>query len=76
MKNLGLSLPLSLRRPKKPVPSQRQPTRPIGEVENSEGFTRKIEIGRKASFRLANHFTPQVARAADNVGCEPPQSLQ
>jgi len=54
MKNLGLSLPLSLRRPKKPVPSQRQPTRPIGEVENGEGFTRKIEVGRAAGFRLAN----------------------
>ena len=40
--------------PKQRVQSQRQPTRSIGEVENSEGFTRKIENVREASFRLAN----------------------
>jgi hypothetical protein len=36
-------------------------------------FARKNEDGRQAERRLANGFTPQVARAADNVGCEPPQ---
>ena len=34
--------------------SQHQPSRLIGEVENSKGFTRKIEVGREAGFRLAN----------------------
>jgi hypothetical protein len=38
-------------------------------VEKSEGFTRKNEDGREADFRLANGFTPQAAKAADNVGC-------
>src|SRR6476469_7788644 len=28
------------------------------EVENSEGFTRKIEVGREARFRLANRRIP------------------
>ena len=40
--------------PKQRIQSQHQPTRSIGEVENSEGFTRKIEVGREARFRLAN----------------------
>ena len=30
---------------------QRQPNRPIGELDNSEGFARKIEVGRDADFR-------------------------
>jgi hypothetical protein len=34
----------------------------------------KIEDVREAGFRLGNRFTLQVARAADNVGCEPPQN--
>ena len=50
-----LSPRLSLRRAKTGVQSLRQPTRSIGEVENSEGFTRTIEVRREASFRLANH---------------------
>src|SRR3982750_1625033 len=40
--------------PKQRFQSQKQPTRSIGEVENSEGFTRKNEDGREADFRLAN----------------------
>jgi hypothetical protein len=40
--------------PKQRIRSQHQPARSIGEVENSEGFTRKIEVGREARFRLAN----------------------
>jgi hypothetical protein len=45
----------------------------ICEVEKSEEFTTKNEDGREADFPLANCLTPQVARAADNVGCVPPQ---
>jgi len=45
--------------PKQRLQSQRQPTRSIGEVENREGFTKKIEDGREADFRLANRrFRP------------------
>jgi hypothetical protein len=40
--------------PKQRLQGQRQPTRSIREVETMEGFTRKIEVGREASFRLAN----------------------
>jgi len=40
--------------PKQRLQSRQQPTRSIREVENSEGFTRNTEVGRKASFRLAN----------------------
>jgi hypothetical protein len=31
--------------------------------------------GRDADRRFANRFTPQAARAADNVGCEPRKSI-
>ena len=41
--------------PKQRFQSQRQPTRSIFEVEESEGFTRKIDNGREAEIRLANH---------------------
>jgi hypothetical protein len=34
---------------------------------------RKIEDVREADFRLANRLTPPVTRAADIVGCTPPQ---
>ena len=37
--------------------SQRQPTRPICEVEEREEFTRRIEDAREADFRLANRCT-------------------
>ena len=40
--------------PKQRVQSQRQPTRSIREAENSEGFTRKIEVAQETGFRLAN----------------------
>jgi hypothetical protein len=45
----------------------------IRKVKETEGFARKSEDVREADFRSANRFTRQVARAADNVGCEPPQ---
>src|SRR5258705_9855981 len=57
--------------PKQRLQSQRQPTRSIGEVENTEGFTRRIEVGREADFRLANRLTPQVAKAPHNDGSDP-----
>src|SRR5438552_8358240 len=40
--------------PKQRVESQCQPTRSICEVEEREGFTKKIEDVREADFRLAN----------------------
>ena len=40
---------------KRRVQSQREPTRLIYEVEESEGFPGKIEDGREADIRLANH---------------------
>src|SRR5688572_17718355 len=52
---------------------QRQPSRSISEIVETVGFATKIEDVREADFRLVNRFTPQVAKAADNVGCEPPQ---
>ena len=42
-------------RPKQRLQSQQQPNRLIGEVKETEGFTRKIEDVREADFRLANH---------------------
>src|SRR3989442_609781 len=43
--------------PKQRLPSQWQPTGSILEVEQREGFTRKIEDVREADFRLANRLT-------------------
>jgi hypothetical protein len=40
--------------PKQRLESQQQPIRLIGEVKETEGFTRKIEDVREADFRLAN----------------------
>jgi len=41
--------------PAKPgLQSQQQPSRLIGEAEDTEEFTRKIEDVREAGFRLAN----------------------
>src|SRR2546422_7316285 len=40
--------------PKRGLQSQQEPSRPIGEAKETEGFTRKIEDGREAGFRLAN----------------------
>ena len=41
--------------PQKPgIASQRQPSPSIGDALKSEGFTRTIEDGREADFRLAN----------------------
>jgi hypothetical protein len=40
--------------PRHRVQSQRKPTRSMEEVEDSEGFTSKIEVGQEAGFRLAN----------------------
>jgi hypothetical protein len=37
------------------VPSQGQPTRQFGEIEEGEEFTRQTDDGREADFRLANH---------------------
>jgi hypothetical protein len=51
--------------------SQQQPSNLTREVKETEGFAKKSEDVREADFRLANRFTRQVARAADNVGCEP-----
>jgi hypothetical protein len=46
-------------RPKQPLWSQRKPTRSVGKVKLGEGFTRKINDGREADFRLANRrFRP------------------
>jgi hypothetical protein len=50
--------------PKQRVRRQRQPIRSIEEAENSEGFTRKIEVGREA-IRLD---TMEVATRAGH-GC-------
>ena len=49
-----LSLKLSLEAPKQGFQGQRQPTRLIREVKETERFTRKIDDGREAGFRLAN----------------------
>jgi hypothetical protein len=54
-------------RPKSSFRSQQQPSGTIEEVTETRGFARKIEDVREADFRLANRFTPQVARAADEV---------
>jgi hypothetical protein len=43
--------------PKQRFNSQRQPTRVICEVEESEGFKRTNEDVREAGFRLANRLT-------------------
>ena len=40
--------------PKQRFQGQQEPTRSIGEVENSEGFARKVEDRRETDFRLAN----------------------
>src|SRR5258708_4672580 len=45
------------------------------EVIEARGFTGNNKDGR-ADRRLVTGFTPQVARAADNVGCEPPQPIE
>jgi hypothetical protein len=44
-------------------------------MTETEGFTETIEDVREADFRLASRSTPQVARSADDVGCEPVQEL-
>ena len=68
-----LSLKSFLPAPKSGFRSQQQPSRSIQEVIQLRGFARKNDDGRNPDRRLANRSTPQVARAADNVGCEPPQ---
>src|SRR5258708_3514382 len=40
--------------PKQRLQSQREPSRLIGEVKGTEGFTRRIDDVREADFRLAN----------------------
>ena len=40
--------------PKQRLGSQQQPSRPIGEAKQTEGFAKKIEDVREADFRLAN----------------------
>ena len=40
--------------PKQRLQSQQQPSRSIVEVNESEGFARKIDDVREADFRLAN----------------------
>jgi hypothetical protein len=50
----GLSQNCPCELPKQGIQSQRQPTRLIGEREEAEGFTTKIEDARKADFRLAD----------------------
>src|SRR2546422_7793308 len=40
--------------PKRGLQSQQEPSRPIGEAKETEGFTRKIEDGREAGFRLGS----------------------
>ena len=42
------------KRQRRALKSQRQPSRPIGDVVKREGFTRKNEDGREAGRRLAN----------------------
>jgi hypothetical protein len=54
------------------------PNQPPAKMSRSEKLKRlkeyeKKEDGREGDRRLANRLTPQVATAADNVGCEPPQ---
>ena len=41
--------------PRQRLGNQRQPTRSIWEVVETVGFARKIDDGREAGFRLANH---------------------
>jgi len=55
--------------PKQRFQSQRQPTRSIGEVENSEGFTRKTEVGREADFRLANRRLQPLGHLTADAKC-------
>ena len=49
----------------------RQPTSPIREVTESEGFTRKNDDGQEADFRLANRRLLSQEGMVGKAGFEP-----